>query len=99
MDRIRNEVIREELSVMKDLAGRAGNCMLRWFGHVERMDGEKMAKRIYISGVEGRQGRGRPNMGWMDGVTSALEVRGLSLEQARAIMHNRKVWRDLINGM
>ena len=35
MDRIRGEV-----GVMRDLAGRVKNCVLRWFGHVERMDGE-----------------------------------------------------------
>ena len=58
MDRIKNDVIRGEVGVMRDLAGRVENCVLRWFGHVERMDGERMAKRIYGSGVEGRRGRG-----------------------------------------
>ena len=48
-------MIWEEVGVMRDLAGRAENCVLRWFGHVERMDGERMAKRIYGSGVEGRR--------------------------------------------
>ena len=78
MDRIRGEV-----GGMSDMAGRVGNCVLRWFGHVERMDGERMAKRIYDSGVEGRRGRGRPIMGWMEGVKTALRNRGLTLEQAR----------------
>ena len=58
-----------------------------------------MAKRIYGSGVEERQGRGRPSMGWMEGVKSALRARGLTLEQAREIVHDRPVWRGLINGM
>ena len=58
-----------------------------------------MAKRIYGSGLEGGQGTGRPNRGWMDGVVSALRVKGLTLEQARAIVHDRPVWRGLINGM
>ena len=35
----------------------------------------------------------------MDGVVSALDVRGLTLEQARVIVHDRSVWRELINGM
>ena len=58
MDRIRNEAIRKEIGVMRDLAGRAEICVLKWFGHMERMDGERMAKRIYDSGVVGRRGRG-----------------------------------------
>ena len=52
MDRIRNEVIREEVGVGRDLASRAENCVLRWFGHVEPMDGERIARKIYGSGVE-----------------------------------------------
>ena len=99
MDRIRNGVIRGEVGVMRDLASRAENCLLRWFGHVERMDGERMAKRINGSRVEGRKGRGRPNMGWMAGVKLALRARRLTLEQAREIVHDRPVWRGLINGM
>ena len=45
------------------------------------------------------KGRCRPNMGWMEGVKSALRARGLTLEQAREILHDRPVWRGLINGM
>ena len=33
--------IRREVGVMRDLTGRVENCVLRWFGHVEHMDGEK----------------------------------------------------------
>ena len=67
MGRIRNGVIREEVGVMRDQASRAGNCVLRWFGHHERTDGKRMAKRMYGSGVEGRS-RGRPNGvdGWCE---------------------------------
>ena len=99
MDRIRNDVIRGDVGVMRDLAGRVESCVLRWFSHVECMDGERMAKRIYDLGVEGRQGRGRPIMGWMEGVKTAVRNRGLNLEQAREIVHDRPVWRGLINGM
>ena len=68
-------------------------------GHMERMGGERMTKRIYGSGVEGRWGRSRPNMGWMAGLKSAVGARGLTLEQAREIVHDRLVWRGLINLM
>ena len=52
----RNRLIRDEVGVMRDLAGRAESCVQRWFGHVERMDGERMTKRIYI--VQGLKGDG-----------------------------------------
>ena len=89
MDRIRNKEIREVVGVIRDQAGRVENCVLRWVGHIESMDGERMAKKIYDSGVEGGRGRGRPCRGWMDGEVSALRVRGLTLEQARAMVHDR----------
>ena len=72
INKIRNEVIRGEVGVM------------RRFGHVERKDADGMAKRIYDSWEEGGRGRGRPHRRWMDGVVSALSVRGLHVEQASA---------------
>ena len=39
-DRIRNEEIRRRIGVLSDLAGRVEKCVLRWFGSVERMEGE-----------------------------------------------------------
>ena len=48
------------------LSGRVENCVLRWFGHVERMNDERMANRVYDSGLQGRLTRV-----WMDGVKEA----------------------------
>ena len=97
-DRIRNEEIRRRVGVESDLVGRVGRCVLRWFGHIERMDEGRVAKRVYESGVDGRRGRGRPNRVWMDGVKEALNGRGLTLEQARVTVHDRAEWRRLLNG-
>ena len=96
-DRIRNEEIRRRVGVQINMAGRVERCVLRWFGHVERMNDERMAKRVYVSGVEGRQGRGRPNRVWIDGVKEALNKRGWTLEQARTTVHDRVEWRRIVN--
>ena len=58
-----------------------------------------MARRIYDSWEEGGRGRGRPHRRWLDGVVSALGVKGLTLEQAGKIVNDRPVWRRLINGV
>ena len=55
-------------------------------------------KGYMVRGLKG-DGRGRPNRGWMDGVTSALVARGSTLDQAREIVHDRPIWRGLIYGM
>ena len=46
IDRISNEEIRRRVRVQNKLSGRVENYVLRWFVHVERMDDEKMAKRV-----------------------------------------------------
>ena len=54
--------------------------MLRWFGHVERMDEERWPRKVKAVKVEGRQERGRPRFGWLDGVKRALAVREVGLQ-------------------
>ena len=38
MDRVRNEEVRRRAGIEMELASRADQTVLRWFGHVERMD-------------------------------------------------------------
>ena len=67
MDRVRNEEVR-----WRELASRADQRVLRWFGHVERMDEYRMARRVLMVEVSGGWVRGRLRLGWMDGVKVAL---------------------------
>ena len=49
-----------------DLAGSLENCVLSWFGHVERMDGERMARRM-IRGWKGDEvEEDHAGGGWME---------------------------------
>ena len=66
---------------------------MRWFGHVERMDENRMARRVLMAEVSGRRVRGRPRLGWMDGVKMALANRGMTAEAAK----NRKEFRALVH--
>ena len=55
-----------------ELASRADQRVLRWFGHVEIMDEYRMDRRVLMAEVSGGLARGRPRLGWMDGVKVAL---------------------------
>ena len=72
MDRVRNEEVRRRARIERELASRADRRVLRWFGHVERMDKHRMARRVLMAEVSGGLVRGRPRLGWMDGVKVAL---------------------------
>ena len=47
-----------------------------------------MARRVLMAEVSGGRVRGRPRLGWMDGVKVALGNRGTTVEAARQ-MHKR----------
>ena len=93
MDRVRNEVVRERVGVTESLSKRVDRKVFKWFGHVERMGGERMTKRVYVSEVEGERGRGRPPFRWRDGVRRACAEREMGFKEARGICLDRDVWR------
>ena len=82
-DRVRNEAVRRRAGIERELASRADQRVLRWFGDVERMDEYHMARRVLMAEVSGGQVQGRPTLGWMDGVKVALGNRGMTVEAAR----------------
>ena len=49
MDRVRNEEVRRRAGTERELASRADRRVLRWFGHVERMDEYHMTRRMLIA--------------------------------------------------
>ena len=83
MDRVRNEEVRMRAGIERELASRADQRVLRWFGHVERMDHYRMARRVLMAEVSGGRVRRRPRLGWMDGVKVALGNRGMTVEAER----------------
>ena len=71
MDRVKNEQVRRRAGIEMELASRAEQGVLRWFGHVERMDDYRMARRVLNAEVSDGRVRGRSRLGWMDGVKVA----------------------------
>ena len=83
--------------IERELGSRADHRVLRWFGHVERMDEYRMAKMVFMEEVSRDRVRGRPKLGWMDGVKVALGNRGMMAEAARQCAKQRKEWRALVH--
>ena len=90
MDRVRNEEVRSRAGMEMELASRADQRVSRWFGHVERMDDYHMASRVLIAKVSGGWVRGRPRLGWMDGVKVALSNRGMTVLGCMIMRKTRK---------
>ena len=80
----------------RELAARVDKNVLRWFGHVERMDNEQLLKQVMHAKVNGRSARGRPRFGWMDGVKRALNDRGMDVREASERARDRNEWRMIV---
>ena len=98
IDRVSNVEVRRRCGKYRSVNQKIDQGLLRWFGHVERMGSERMVKRVYESEAEGNRGRGRPRKGWLEGVREVLGSRGLSVEEARVRVHDRKGWRSMCRG-
>ena len=79
-----------------ELATRVDMNVLRWFGHVERMDNERLLKKVMNAKAEGNSVRGRPRFRWMDGVKKALNDRRMDVREASERARNRNEWRMIV---
>ena len=56
-----------------------------------------MARRVLMAEVSGGRVRGRPRLGWMDGLKVALGTRGMTVEARRQCAKDRKKGRALVH--
>ena len=51
LDKVRNEEARRRAGIEKELVGGADQRLMRWVGHVERMDKHRLTRRVLIADV------------------------------------------------
>src|SRR5678815_2173447 len=91
IEKMRNERIRELCGVKKGVNERINESMLRWFGHVERMNDSRLIKRMHNGECVGNRPAARPKK-WIELVKECLKERNESLAEARIRVHNRSEW-------
>ena len=84
MDRVLNIQIRELCGVMKGMDERIDEDVLWRFSHVEKMENDRIAKRIYV-----RECAGSYWKRWIDTVKECFRKRGLDVRQARRMVQDR----------
>ena len=72
---------------MKGVDRKNDEGVLQWFGHVESMENNRTAKRLYVEKHAGNRSMGRLRKRWIDTV-KGLKKRGLDVRQARRMMHD-----------
>ena len=97
VDRVRNEEMRRRAGIEMELENRVDQRVLSWFGHVERMDEYRMAKRVLMAEVSGGWVLGRPRLDSMDSVKVAFFNRGMAVEAGRQYAKDSIEWRVLVH--
>jgi hypothetical protein len=59
---------------------------LEWAGHVARMEGERMVKRVFLGNPGGRRKPGRPKLRWLDCFEDDLKT--LRVRRWRKVVKN-----------
>ena len=95
MDKVPDARIRQLCGMTKGVNEKINEGVLRWFGHVEKMENDRIANRIYVEECTGSRSVGRPRKRLIDAVKGYLKKRGLDVSQARIMVHDRSVCRGL----
>jgi len=67
---------------------------LEWLGHVIRMNETRSVEKIFEGKLEGRRGRGRPRLRWIDDVEDDLRKLGVKRWRSKAL--DREEWASII---
>ena len=67
---------------------------ISWLGHLERMEEDRMLKKIFTQELEGTRRRGSPRKGWKEEVERDLQV--LGVRRWRELVTGRKEWKDIV---
>ena len=100
-DRVRNDDIREKCGIQK-LSSKVARHQLRWYGHVARMDPERLTHRVRYWNVpeSWKRPRGRPKLRWLDCVKKNLGRVGIkNVEDADVLAQDRNEWREKIHSL
>jgi hypothetical protein len=67
---------------------------ISWLGHLERMEEDRMPKKIFTHELEGTRRRGRPRKGWREEVERDLQVLGVRRWGELVIVRDK--WRGIV---
>jgi len=84
----------EEMSKGENIVKWIKGQRISWLGHLERMEEDRMPKKIFTQELEETRRRGRPRKGWKEEVERDLQV--LGVRRWRESVADRKKWKDIV---
>jgi hypothetical protein len=77
------------------LQNKREQAQLRWFGHLNRMDEERLTKQVWEERTEGlgkKRPRGRPRRTWKDNIQELLIKKNIMWKEAKKLSKDRTAW-------
>jgi len=83
LQKVSNDTVRNKLEQEETIIGRIRKRRLTWlFGHVERMENNRLPHMTLHCYIEGMRNRGRQRKTWIDNVKGDLKNRNVDIETA-----------------
>ena len=84
----------EEMSKGENIVKRIKGQRISWLSHLDRMQEDRMPKKIFTEELEVTRRRGRPRKGWKEEVERGFQV--LGVRRWRELVADRKKWKDIV---
>ena len=91
-DKFRSEHIRGKTKVVQ-ASRKITERILKWYGHVMRMEGDHVVSRVMTKAIPGKRTRGRPKTRWKDVCKRGMQTVGLRESDEGDMAY----WKETIN--